>query len=206
LAKLNSQLIAEAEHMGVTLSKRVLAQVEDYINLLIRWNRVINLSSITDAQKIFRYHFLESFYCCQFIKKRGKLADVGSGAGFPGLAIKLLRPELEIWLIEPRQKRAIFLKEVIRKLHLRGVEVVQQRVETWQNVPFHEINYLTSRAVGKMDVIAQWAGKVMAEEGIIILYISNKDTRKLEKAGLKLREKHRLPTRREGIIAICQPK
>jgi len=206
LIKLNSKFLGEAENMGIFLPDRILSQVEDYLSLLKKWSQVINLSSIKDPLKIFRYHFLESFYCCNFIGKKGKLADIGSGAGFPGLAIKLMRPGLKVWLIEPRRKRVFFLKEVIRKLDLRGVEVIQQRAEAWQAAPFHQINYITSRAMGKLDIIAQWASKVLAEEGIILLFISNKDTRKLGEAGLSLREKHRLPTRREAIIALCHPK
>lgn len=206
MVRLNSQLLTEAENIGMSLPREVMAQVEAYISLMIKWNKVINLSSMTSTQEIFRYHFLESFYCCNFIGKKGKLVDIGSGAGFPGLAVKLLRPAMKVWLIEPRQKRAFFLKEVIRRLDLEDVEVVQQRVEEWHKAPFKEISYITSRAMGRLDFVAQWAKKAMAEEGIILLFMSNKDIGRLEEAGLRLRAKHRLPTRRAGIIALCQPK
>ena len=206
MPSLRSRLLAEADSIGLSLADEVLSQVEDYINLLKKWSRAVNLTSIKGDREIFRYHFLESFYCSRFLGEKGRLADIGSGAGFPGLALKLLRPGLKIWLIEPRQKRAFFLKEVIRQLDLKDVEVVQQRLEALPQGSIQRVDYISSRAMGKFRAIARWSRQVLTAEGWILLLMSNKDVARLEAAGLRLIQKHRLPTRKEGIIALCQPE
>ena len=205
MPSLRSGLLAEADSIGLSLPDEVLPQVEDYINLLKKWNRAVNLTSIKGDREIFRYHFLESFCCSRFLGEKGRLADIGSGAGFPGLALKLLIPGLQIWLIEPRQKRVFFLKEVVRQLDLKDVEVVQQRLEALPEGSIQRVDYITSRAMGKFKAIARWSRQTLTDEGWILFLMSNKDVPRLEAAGLRVVKKHRLPTRKEGIIALCQP-
>ncbi len=206
MEQLVEQFIKEAENAGIYLSEKVLSQIEEYKRILLKWSSFINLTTIKNPLDMYRYHFLESFYCTTFIQKRGKLADVGSGAGFPGLAIKLLRPQLKVWLIEPKQKRAIFLKEVIRNLELKNVCVVQKRIEEIMGGAMPEVNYITSRAVGRLAIIVSGAHNILTEKGIIILLMSESSIEQLDKEGLQLIEKHKIPFRKEGIIALCQPK
>jgi 16S rRNA (guanine527-N7)-methyltransferase len=206
MEQLVEQFIMEAENAGIYLSEKVLNQVEEYKRILLKWSSFINLTTIKNPLHMYRHHFLESFYCATFIPERSKLADVGSGAGFPGLAIKLMRPQLKVWLIEPRQKRAIFLKEVIRNLELKNVCVVQKRIEELKGNSLPRINYITSRAVGKLAIIVSWAHNILTEKGIIILLMSKSSMEQLDKEGLQLIEKHKIPFRKEGIIALCQPK
>jgi 16S rRNA (guanine527-N7)-methyltransferase len=206
MEQLVEQFIKEAEDAGIYLSEKVLNQIEEYKRILLKWSSLINLTTIKNPLDIYRYHFLESFYCASFIAEQGTLADVGSGAGFPGLAIKLMRPQLKVWLIEPRQKRAIFLKEVIRSLELKNVSVVQKRIEELMGGSMPEVNYITSRAVGKLANIVSWAHNILAEKGIIILLLSESSIEQLDKEDLQLIEKHKIPFRKEGIIALCRPK
>ena len=205
MRNVNRQALEAAENMGIALSEKVLSQIEEYIELLIKWGKTINLTSITEPFEIFRYHFLESFYCGNFIKESGTLADVGSGAGFPGLAIKLLKPELTTWLIEPREKKAFFLKEIIRILSLKNVEVIQKKIENVGLDDTNSVDYITSRAMGRLEAIARWAQKALSPKGKILLLTNEKGIESLHKSGFVLRESHSLLTRREGVIAICQP-
>jgi 16S rRNA (guanine527-N7)-methyltransferase len=206
MQQLAKQFISEAEDAGMHLAEKTLAQVEAYMRLLLKWSAAVNLTSIKNPLDIYRFHFLECFYCATFIQDAGTLADVGSGAGFPGLALKLVRPHLNVWLIEPRQKRAIFLKEVIRSLNLKQVWVVQKRVEELSPGSPSRIDYITARALGRLNIIASWAHSILSEKGMLLLLISESGLTKLDKEGLLLIEKHKIPFRKKGILALCQPK
>jgi len=102
------------------LSKRpeLLEHISVYVGLLLRWNERINLTSIRNAREIVRRHFGESLYAARHLHERGTLLDLGSGAGFPGLAIQLWSSDLEVTLAESQSKKASFLREVIRSLQL----------------------------------------------------------------------------------------
>jgi len=112
---------------GQTVDREISGKIRIYMDLIELWNRKISLTAVTDPQDILRFHFGESIYPLQFLGiERGRLADVGSGAGFPGLAIKIFRPDLEIVLIEPNRKKCAFLAEVARSLELSSVEVISR--------------------------------------------------------------------------------
>src|SRR5256886_3412074 len=96
-------------------------QIQQYIKILLTWNEKINLTSIRDPLEILNRHFCECMYAASTAPvEHGRLADVGSGAGFPGLPLKIIRPELQVFLIESNVKKATFLAEVIRDLGLAG--------------------------------------------------------------------------------------
>src|SRR5207244_13631657 len=105
------------------------AQIEGirkYMDLLLLWNHKVSLTSIVDPGEILARHFGESmFAAAKFSILKGRLADVGSGAGFPGLALKIIRPELHVTLIEANAKKSAFLAEVVRDLGLIGVDVLR---------------------------------------------------------------------------------
>src|SRR5208282_515753 len=115
---------------GAEPDAALLAAMAAYIELLLRWNRKINLTAITDVEEIVYRNFVESFsgaWCLE--GPTGRYCDVGSGAGFPGLALKLIRPGWHLTLLEPTGKKAAFLAEVARSLRLKEVEVQTTR---WQ--------------------------------------------------------------------------
>jgi 16S rRNA (guanine527-N7)-methyltransferase len=104
--------------------------IQKYISVLLRWNKKIALTAITDPLDIVRFHFGESMFGAPAVPiRKGRLADVGTGAGFPGLPLKLLVPSLDLVLIESNAKKASFLSECIRELNLTGVDVYRGRVE-----------------------------------------------------------------------------
>lgn len=117
------------------LSQAQVSQVVAYLDLLLRWNARMNLTAVRDPEQIVTRHFGESFFAARILfpdpSASATLADVGSGAGFPGLPIALLRPMVEASLIEAHGKKAIFLKEVCRVTGLENVAIVAQRAEVY---------------------------------------------------------------------------
>src|SRR5713101_6682500 len=100
-------------------------QIQQYIEILLAWNEKVNLTAIRDPLEILYRHFCESMYASVAVPvENGRLADVGSGGGFPGLALKIIRPNLDVFLVESNIKKVAFLAEVIRELGLRGAQVL----------------------------------------------------------------------------------
>src|SRR6266851_4803807 len=105
-------------------------QIQQYIKILLMWNERVNLTAIRDPLEILYRHFCESMYAAVAVPvEKGRLADVGSGGGFPGLALKIIRPNLDVFLVESNIKKVTFLAEVIRELGLRGAQVLARRYE-----------------------------------------------------------------------------
>ena len=111
----NSQISAALAAFGIELSSDQLSRIRDYISILLRWNKLLSLTSITDQIEIVSRHFGESMFASSVLPLENcRLADVGSGAGFPGLALKILIPSLFVTLIESNKKKSAFLSEVVR--------------------------------------------------------------------------------------------
>lgn len=133
-ATLRSLLRKTTAELGVDVGERGIEQMAAHFALLLKWNRKINLTSLTRPEEIAARHFGESLYLSKIWNERngsedGLLVDVGSGAGFPGLPLKAIWPDLAAVLIEPNQKKATFLKEVVRSAGIEGVEVRALRLE-----------------------------------------------------------------------------
>ena len=139
------------QRLGLALDQAALARLDRYFSELRKWNRTFNLVAKAPEREILETHFLDSLTLLALIPDPSgeTLLDVGSGAGFPGLALKLARPELEVALVEPRQKRVSFLRQVIRTLGVEGVRVYEERLEPGQDTLGGEarrFSLITSRA------------------------------------------------------------
>ena len=121
---------------GVSLNRDQIGSLGSYLDLLLKWKTVINLISEPSPERLLRLHFLESFWLAEhFLEDRSVLTDLGSGAGFPGLAAKIYRPQLKVSLVEKNAKKALFLEEVARRLKLKNVSIVPhswRQYEGWQ--------------------------------------------------------------------------
>lgn len=156
-------------HPDVDLCQKVRA----YAGLLLQWNEKINLTSILDPVEIIERHFGESMFAASAVGvSRGRLADVGSGAGFPGLALKIMLPELEVALLEPNAKKAAFLAEVVRVLRLAGVSVLRSGFKT-SGIDRCSINLVTSRALDPKRGLLDWAHGVLSATGRLVLWSSS---------------------------------
>lgn len=150
-------------------------QIQRYMEILLLWNEKVNLTAIRDPLEILYRHFCESMYAAKALAlRRGRLADVGSGGGFPGLPLKILQPDLHVFLVETNIKKVTFLAEVIRKLGLRDAQVLVRRYqELGEEVA--PLDYVCSRALGEFPAFLAWAGSEQIAAKQVILWIGARD-------------------------------
>jgi 16S rRNA (guanine527-N7)-methyltransferase len=191
---------------GIRLSQDQSSKLLTYIGILLNWNKLINLTTIVEPTEIVARHFGESMFLNSILPVENcRLADVGSGAGFPGLALKILCQNLHLVLIESNKKKCAFLSEVIRSLDLREVEVMSQRFEEIRQEPgFADI--VTARAVGGFPALLKWSRKVLASRGHIALWVGGEDTTKISNTpGWTWQPAIRLPESQRRFILIGRP-
>jgi 16S rRNA (guanine527-N7)-methyltransferase len=156
-------------------------QIQQYIKILLVWNEKINLTAIRDPLEILYRHFCESMYASVAVPvENGRLADVGSGGGFPGIPMKIIRPEIEVFLVESNVKKATFLAEVLRELGLSGARVLVSRYEELAEelVP---LDWVCSRAVGDFVPFLEWAGAERIAAKHVVLWIGARDLEGIQK-------------------------
>ncbi len=159
----------------VTLTPSQVQAVKIYIDKLLLWNQKVSLTSMKDPEGILSRHFGESMFAVEKAGiTDGRLADVGSGAGFPGLAIKILCPAVEITLIEPVTKKVAFLREAVRSLNLSGVYFVQKRFEQLDRGQ-GSFDWVCSRALGGHEGIVSWASDRLSPTGSLLFWVGSKD-------------------------------
>jgi 16S rRNA (guanine527-N7)-methyltransferase len=165
-------LLAEtAAAWGLPLSDEQVAQFVTYADELRRWNTHTNLTRITEPGQIVVRHFLDALACAQHWGEAPRsLADLGSGAGFPGLPLKLLRPTLRLTLVESVGKKAAFLRHIVERLGLTEVHVLQARAEAVGRDPAHRATYdvVTARAVAELRVLAEYGLPLLREGGRLL--------------------------------------
>jgi len=190
----------------VDLSDLQLHQVQSYIAMLVFWNQRISLTSINDPAEIVARHFGESFFFARFLAVRtSRLADVGSGAGFPGLALKIVLPELQVFLIEQDTRKSTFLHEVIRLLDIKSATVCRTPFEGLS----HEIgnfDFIVSRAVGGHKNLLKWARSRLNPLGNVALWLGSEDaTRITQLKGWNWHPLIALPDSKRRVLAMGVP-
>ncbi len=149
----------QARKIGIELSVEMEGQFKLYREILLDWNERMNLTAITDPLDIQNKHFLDSLTCVLPItKSNATLIDVGTGAGFPGIPIKIARPELRVTLLDSLNKRISFLNEVVNRLGLTGIEAVHGRAEEYARKENYResYDYAFARAVAKLNVLSEY--------------------------------------------------
>ena len=151
-------MISYAEKINIKFTEEQLNQFYEYMNLLLEWNEKINLTAITDPNEVILKHFIDSLTINKYIKENSTFADVGTGAGFPGIPLKILRPDLKITLVDSLNKRINFLNEVINKLNLVNIETVHSRIEDFgKDKKYREsFDFVTARAVANLAVLSEY--------------------------------------------------
>ena len=173
---MDSELISKLLQPFVTspLSEAQLANISTYIDILLRWNEKLNLTAVRDPEQIVTRHFGESIFAAGHlfahtaIESSPHLVDVGSGAGFPGIPMKLCFPFLRVELIESHQKKATFLREIIRHLGLTEIDVFAGRAEALQDRIF---DVVTLRGVERFEDVLPVAAKLLNPEGRLALLV-----------------------------------
>jgi 16S rRNA (guanine527-N7)-methyltransferase len=164
---------------GFTPSPAYCDSVRLYVDLLLRWNQKIALTTIVDPVEILRLHFGESLFGITAIPIRlGRLADVGTGAGFPAIPISMAIPDLACTLIESNQKKATFLAEVVRTLGLLRIEIFRGRMEDFPPTA-SLFDFVVSRALGIHEQFLNWSAERLAAGGSVIFWIGEQDGGKI---------------------------
>lgn len=162
------------EPFGVPLNDRQERQILTYLELLLKWNAKINLTAIESPEECVTRHFGESLYLTQWIDVGGRLLDIGSGAGFPGLVLKLVNPSLSVTLLEPIAKKRAFLKEVARVCDLGPVVVRGERLEDFaQTLSAPRFDLATARAVGGLEQLVPQAVRCLNPRGMLCLWLGH---------------------------------
>ena len=179
---MNPEEFKQALHdKGIDITEKQMQQFDDYLRLLQEWNEKINLTAITEKEEVYLKHFYDSITAglyVDFNKGVQSLCDVGAGAGFPSIPLKIIFPQLEVTIVDSLNKRIQFLTTLAETLALEGVHFYHDRAETFgQNKQFREsFDFVTARAVARMSVLAELCLPLVKKGGIFIaLKASNSD-------------------------------
>ena len=183
----NTKLLLEGlEELNITPTKEQVNRLLRYYELLIEWNEFMNLTAITDYEEVLIKHFVDSATIVKVISPENeKIIDVGCGAGFPGLPLKILFPELRMTLLDSLNKRVQFLNEVIKELELTEIEAVHGRAEDFaKNKEYREqYDLCVSRAVANLSTLSEYCLPFVKTGGSFIAYKSEKGSAERDEAG-----------------------
>jgi len=157
------------QHIGSDISDQQVTQLCNFGDLLLDWNQRLNLTRITDPQEVILKHFIDSMVLAKFISGV-TFADLGTGAGFPGVPLKILRPDLDIVLMDSLKKRLDFLEVVIKTLNFKGIMTIHARVEDFgRNMHYRgHFDTVSSRAVARLPVLLEYALPVLKVNGLFL--------------------------------------
>ena len=158
----------------IQLNEQQIILFEKYFNLLILWNDKINLTTITKQNEVIIKHFLDSCLTINLIKDNSKIIDIGAGAGFPSIPLKILNPTLEVVLIDSVNKKVNFINEVIKTLDLSNIKAFHYRAEdlAYKNEYRENFDYVVSRAVAALNVLCEYSIPFLKVGGILLAYKS----------------------------------
>jgi 16S rRNA (guanine527-N7)-methyltransferase len=164
---------------NVEVTSRLCDQIRAYTHLLLRWNRRISLTTITEPLEILRLHFGESFLAVPAVPIRhGRLADVGSGPGFPAIPVSMVSPDVALTLIESNHKKAAFLSEIVRELDLSNVQIHPGRMEELVDKTL-DFDFITARAVAIDRAFLVWSGEHLKSDGRLVLWLGRQASEEL---------------------------
>lgn len=146
------------KQIDIEFNDKQLNQFYKYMNLLLEWNEKINLTAIIEPEEVILKHFIDSLTINKYIEKNKIIADVGTGAGFPGIPLKIYRSDLNVTLVDSLNKRINFLNEVISELELKDINTVHSRIEDFgKDKKYREsFDYVTARAVANLTTLSEY--------------------------------------------------
>ena len=167
--------IEEAKKLGIELTTDKLNKLEEFYKILIEWNEKINLTGITEEKEVYLKHFYDSLTLIRDVDLNEDLnvCDVGSGAGFPGIVLKIVFPNLKITLIDSLNKRIIYLNDVIKRLNLKKIEAFHVRMEDYSRLNEEKFDIITARAVGNIKLLSEISVRALKINGKLIFMKGN---------------------------------
>lgn len=172
--------------MGLCLTDKQYEQFDQYYNILVEWNKVMNLTGITEYKEVNKKHFLDSLSIvkCSNLSGTLNIIDVGTGAGFPGIPIKIAFPETHVVLLDSLNKRIRFLDEVIEQLELKGIETIHGRAEDYAKKGAYreQFDLCVSRAVANLSTLSEYCLPYVKINGYFIPYKSEDVDQEVEQS------------------------
>ena len=160
------EFIEECKKINIDINNEQLNKLEKFYHLMIEWNKKINLTRITEEKEVYLKHFYDSLTLNKVVdlKKIKTLCDVGTGAGFPGIVLKIIFPDIKITLIDSLQKRVNYLNTIIKELELNNIEAINKRGEDFKG----KYDVVTSRAVANVEKLMDYTMHLVSKKGIFV--------------------------------------
>ena len=194
------EFINELKKIDIELSEEQLNKLEKFYNLLVEWNKKINLTRIIEKEDVYLKHFYDSLTITKVVdlKEVETLCDVGTGAGFPGIVLKIVYPNLKITLIDSLLKRVNYLNEIIKKLDLKDIKAIHIRAEDHKE----QYDIVTARAVANMEKLLKYTMHLINKNGQFIAMKGNVEEELSESIQRKMNKKYKI----EKIEKFTLPK
>jgi len=201
---LSEEVIRRAlKGFGVEVDGQQVQLIQRYMAILQHWNEKLNLTAIREPLEILHRHFCESMFAAVAVPlHKCRLADIGAGAGFPGIPLKILRPEIDLFLVDSNIKKGTFLAEVVRELGLSDSRVLISRYEELGE-ELAPLDFVCSRALGEFDTFLKWAAsREVSAEGVV-LWIGGRDLEEVKKIeGWEWRESIPVPNSLQRFLLV----
>lgn len=184
-----NRLEAKCAALGIALTGPMLDALDQYAEILVEYNQKVNLTAITDPEGIEDKHFADSLLLANLPETAGKLVDVGTGAGFPGVVAKIFKPDLQLTLMEPTGKRVEFLKYVCAQLGLSGVEFAKERAEEAARKVWREqFDVATARGVAALPMLSEYCLPLVKVGGVFLAMKGPGAAEELAESGAALKK------------------
>ena len=184
-----NRLEAKCAALGIALTGPMLDALDQYAEILVEYNQKVNLTAIKDPEGIEDKHFADSLLLANLPETAGKLVDVGTGAGFPGVVAKIFKPELQLTLMEPTGKRVEFLKYVCAQLGLSGVEFAKERAEEAARKVWREqFDVATARGVAALPMLSEYCLPLVKVGGVFLAMKGPGAAEELAESGAALKK------------------
>ncbi len=195
---LSEKLAQGVAELGLRLPAATLRKLLDYLALIAKWNRVHNLTSVRESSKMVSKHLLDCLAVVPHLEAHTVL-DVGSGAGLPGIPLALMWSQASVTLLDSNHKKAAFLRQAVIELGLNNVDVVCERVETWQ--PAQEFDLVISRALSDLPEFVNLAGRLCGADGVVAAMKGVYPYEELAQLPHEFRLRSVVPLKVPGVVA-----
>ncbi|WP_054958295.1 16S rRNA (guanine(527)-N(7))-methyltransferase RsmG [Paenibacillus dakarensis] len=189
---IQKDFVDRLEERGITINDKQLDQFENYFKILVEWNEKMNLTGITERDQVYMKHFYDSISLAFYVdlKKVGSLADIGSGAGFPGIPLKICFPHIKLTIVDSLNKRINFLKHVAESIGLENVELLHGRAEEVARKHGYRDGFdlVTARAVARMAVLNEFCLPFVKVGGQFAAMKGSNPAEEIEEAARSLKE------------------